>query len=214
MSNHIIDIAMQNEYENDPIIIAPTKFVYTKLKRAQSLVGVSAGRPEDDFYPTPEIATRALLDHEKVWTGEIWEPACGDGAICKVLEQEFPHKVIRATDLVYRNYGEIASHDFLTSPRTTDNIITNPPFSLAEQFARKACDVSSRKVALLCKLAFLEGAARKKMFHALPLKKVLVFSKRLSMYRNGVKMKNSGMIPFAWFIFDHSSIDNPVIDWI
>lgn len=38
-----------------------------------------------DFYPTPTWATVALLDKEK-FDGEITEPACGDGAISKVFE--------------------------------------------------------------------------------------------------------------------------------
>lgn len=55
------------------------------LKRAQSLVGTSAGRPTNDYYPTPPEATQALLGVES-FDGDIWEPACGDGAICRVLE--------------------------------------------------------------------------------------------------------------------------------
>jgi len=37
-----------------------------------------------EFYPTPPEATRALLSVES-FEGDIWEPACGDGAISKVL---------------------------------------------------------------------------------------------------------------------------------
>lgn len=50
-----------------------------RRRRAQSLVGTSAGRPDDDFYRTPPEATHALLDRER-FDGIIWEPACGDGA--------------------------------------------------------------------------------------------------------------------------------------
>jgi hypothetical protein len=39
-----------------------------------------------DFFRTPEWATHALIDNE-TFVGEIWEPACGDGAIARVLEQ-------------------------------------------------------------------------------------------------------------------------------
>ena len=37
-----------------------------------------------DFYPTPPWATRALLAHE-TFIGNVWEPACGDGAMSRVL---------------------------------------------------------------------------------------------------------------------------------
>ena len=38
----------------------------------------------DDCYETPEVATEALLRAEKLPT-TIWEPACGPGAIVRVL---------------------------------------------------------------------------------------------------------------------------------
>ena len=183
-----------------------------KLKRAQSLVGVSAGRPEDDFYPTPPEATEALLAVEDM-RGMTLEPACGDGAICKVLEK---HRIpFDATDMVDRGYGK-GGLDFLTTnyDRTYENVITNPPFSLAQEFLERALTLSSRKVALLCKLQFLEGGKRKAMFEKTPLKSVHVFSKRLSMTRGGVKMKNSGMIAFAWFVWDHAYYGKPTIDWL
>lgn len=181
-----------------------------RLKRAQSLVGTSEGRPEHDFYPTPREATLALLEVEE-FEGDIWEPACGDGAISKVLE-EFGHTV-KSTDLVDRGYGE-GGHDFLFSGDGATNVITNPPFTLGEDFVWKALDVTTGKVAILGKLQFLEGAKRKKMFESTPLKAVYVFSKRLSMYRNGEKMKNSGMIAFAWFVWEHGYEGKPVVQWL
>ena len=39
-----------------------------------------------DFYPTPAWATYALIDNER-FVGDIWEPACGDGAMSAVLAQ-------------------------------------------------------------------------------------------------------------------------------
>lgn len=181
-----------------------------RLKRAQSLVGTSDGRVEHDFYPTPPEATEALLRVEN-FKGTIWEPACGDGAICKVLENH-GHKVM-ATDLIDRGWGD-APHDFLTSTLTADNIITNPPFKLAEAFLRNALDQSSGKVALLCKLQWLEGGKRKAMFEACPLARVHVFSKRLTMTRGGETMANGGMIAFAWYVFEHGYAGDPILRWL
>ena len=53
----------------------------------------------DDFYATPPEAVRALLSVEN-FSGTLWEPACGDGAIVNVL-REAGHTVY-ATDLVDR----------------------------------------------------------------------------------------------------------------
>ena len=38
-----------------------------------------------DFYPTPPWATLALIDNER-FEGRIWEPACGDGTMARVLQ--------------------------------------------------------------------------------------------------------------------------------
>ncbi len=181
-----------------------------KLKRAQSLVGTSAGRPENDFYPTPPEATLALLERE-TFTGNIWEPACGDGAISKILEAAGYE--VRSTDLIDRGYGE-GGHDFLFSGDSADNIITNPPFTLGEEFIWKSLASTTGKVVMLTKLQFLEGAKRKKMFESTPLKTVYVFSKRLTMTRNGEKMKNSGMIAFAWLVWEHGYEGAPSVQWI
>lgn len=183
----------------------------SKKRRAQSLVGTSEGRPEGDFYPTPPEATRALLDRE-TFPGLTWEPACGDGAICRVLEERgLPYL---ATDLIDRGFGE-GGHDFFNSVHRANNIITNPPYSLAEKFVRLSLDRTDGKVAMLCKLAFLEGARRRPLFETTPLKNVYVFSKRLSMYRNGEKgAYASGMIAFAWFVWEHGYSGQPVLGWI
>lgn len=186
------------------------KPVDAKLKRAQSLVGTSDGRPKDDFYPTPPEATEALLRVEK-FEGEIWENACGDGSISKILKAHGYR--VKSTDLIDRGYGE-APHDFLTSPSHSENIITNPPFKLAEQFIQLSLQKTTKKVAMLCKLQFLEGAKRKLMFESTPLKKVWVFSKRLTMTRNGEKMDNSGMICFAWYVFSHGYVGEPTLGWL
>ena len=78
-----------------------------------------------EFYPTPPEATRALLSVEQ-FDGSIWEPACGDGAISKVLT-EAGYQVV-STDLIDRGYGE-GGHDFLKSTTPlAKNIITNPPY--------------------------------------------------------------------------------------
>src|SRR5215472_18606376 len=56
-------------------------------------------RARDDFYPTPPEGTWALLSAIR-FAGTIWEPACGDGSISRVLEAA-GHKVT-STDLVDR----------------------------------------------------------------------------------------------------------------
>lgn len=170
-------------------------------------------RERDDFYPTPPEATRALLAVER-FDGSIWEPACGDGAISKVLA-ESGHVVV-SSDLVDRGFGQTGT-DFLMEWRPrTHNIITNPPFKLALPFARHALRLTTGKVALLCRLAWLEGQERREFFENSPLARVWVFSKRLTMLRGGWDGGKGGgsMTAFAWFVWDHAHDGKPTLGWI
>lgn len=170
-------------------------------------------RERDDFYPTPPVSTEALLRVEK-FCGDIWEPACGDGAISKILIAH-GYNVI-SSDLIDRGYGD--SHiDFLLDYKTeVDNIITNPPFKLAREFVEHALARSRRKVAMLCRLAWLEGKARKELFLRTPLARVWVHSERVHILRNGDQMLagGGGMIAFAWFVWDHEHKGPPTLGWL
>lgn len=181
-------------------------------QRAQSIVGTSPGRPDKDFYPTPPEATKALLRME-TFGGTIWEPACGDGAISKILEVR--GYTVKSSDLVNRGYGE-SPVDFLSCQKLekVQSIITNPPYCLAEQFVKTALSVTTDKVAMLLKLVFLEGISRKPLFETTPLARVWVFSRRLSMSRKGEPLSNGGMLAFAWFVWEHGWKDSPRLGWI
>ena len=184
-----------------------------KAKRAQSIVGTNndGGRPENDFYPTPPEGTEALLRVER-FDHDIWEPACGDGAMSRVISQWHGYKVI-GTDIEPRSFG--LPLDLLKSTQLmAPNIITNPPFRIAQEFAEHALDLGCDKLALLCKLCFLEGKSRAAWLEQSPLKNVYVFKSRLTLYRDGVKMKNGGMIAFAWFVWERGYTGWPVIGWI
>ena len=111
--------------------------------------------------------------------------------------------------------------DFLTEnyPEKFNNVITNPPFSLAKEFAEKALEVSTGKVILFAKIQFLEGQQRKDFFAAHPPKAVYVFSKRVNPLRNGLEVDENGKpwsstMCFAWFVWEHGYTGEPCIRWI
>lgn len=118
-----------------------------------SLAGMSPtrSRVENDYYATPFEATEAILSREELY-GSILEPAAGEGHISKVLREHYPNSQIISTDLVQRDdrfgCGIVGGVDFLTEnyPEKFNNVITNPPFSLAKEFAEKALEVSTGKV--------------------------------------------------------------------
>ena len=152
-----------------------------------------------EFYPTPEWATFALLDNEP-FKGDIWECACGDGAMSRVME-DVGFSVI-SSDLYDHGYGEVG-HDFLTTERRAPNIVTNPPYYDAEHFVSTGLRQAETKFALLLRLAFLEGANRTRtIFRVSPPSRVWVFSERITFYPKGVKPKGSGTTAYAWFVWD------------
>lgn len=163
-----------------------------------------------DFFPTPAWATFALIDNER-FEGEIWEPACGDGSMARVLERT--GCPIIATDLYDRGYGE-PGHDFLKPSRTTDNIVTNPPYNSAEGFVQSGVTHARRKFALLLRLAFLEGANRQRtIFARCPPSRVWVFSERITFYPAGAVQKGTGTTAYAWFVWDKSTPRRTELKW-
>jgi hypothetical protein len=155
-----------------------------------------------DFFPTPAWATFALIDNEK-FSGEIWECACGDGSMSRVLEQT--GQPVRSSDLYDHGYGEVGV-DFLHARRTADNIVTNPPYNCAEGFVASGVRLARRKFALLLRLAFLEGANRANtIFLRTPPARVWVFSERITFYPSGVEPKGSGTTAYAWFVWDREA---------
>ncbi len=155
-----------------------------------------------DFFPTPAWATHALIDNED-FCGDIWEPACGDGAMSEVLETT-GNKIV-SSDLYDRGYGE-GGHDFLNSWRNAKNIVTNPPYNAAEGFVREGLDRAERKFALLLRLAFLEGANRQRtIFTDAPPSRVWVFSERITFYPAGAVKKGTGTTAYAWFVWDQDA---------
>lgn len=154
-----------------------------------------------DYYQTPIVATEALLSVVD-FRGWILEPCCGAGAISRVLEKH--NYTVKSSDI--RNddsvYGRKGVNMFNISKKVS-NVVSNPPYCIAQEVIEHSLTLAKRKVAMLLKLTFLESEKRKSFFEKFPFSKVLVFRKRITMFPEGTdKPKNSGTITFAWFIWD------------
>lgn len=170
-------------------------------------------REKDDYYPSPPESVEALLKVEK-FQGAIWEPACGCGSISRTLIAN-GHEVV-STDLVNRGYGQYPIDFLMEYKPLAPNIITNPPFKMAMDFVEKSLQLTTGKVCMLLRLAFLEGIERKKMFESTPLARVHVFSWRVKIQRGRMATKDdaSGMIAMAWFVWEHGYEGAPTITWL
>ena len=125
-------------------------------------------------------------------------------------------------DIVDRGYPNTCVANFLrTKPHPTKyiprDIITNPPYKYAKEFAEKALKLSmdSTKIAMFLKLTFLEGKARRELFDKAPPKYVYVFSGRVTCSKNGDFSKaESRAVAYAWFVWEKGFKGEPKIRWI
>lgn len=127
--------------------------------------GKAEKRRELDFYPTPPDVTHALMRFLALPLTLLREPACGDGAMSKVLES-YGHSVI-STDLRQTGYGQ-GGVDFITAaPRGAGGIITNPPFSASQLFIERAVE-QAPLVAMLLKSQYWHAKKRIELFNSRP----------------------------------------------
>jgi hypothetical protein len=160
-------------------------------------------------HPTPAWVTEALLAREH-FGGSVWEPACGSGAMSEILRQAGYE--VRSSDLIDRGYGDV--ENFLQSDHMAESIVTNPPFNFAEEFVKKALTQTKYKVAFFLPLTFLEGERRHTLLAESPLRTVHVFSRRVSLYREGVENRGNGRAAYAWYVWEHGYGGPPTLGWI
>jgi len=157
-----------------------------------------------DFYPTPKSLTWELLN-----TGalnncrKILEPACGNYAITnELIKAGFD---IVSKDLIYNN-------DFLKDNYSYDSydaIVTNPPFSLFDNFVLKSKQVSS-KVVMISKTNFFAAYQRNLNGIWANLENAFIFNRQVdyrSEFRNDGKFKCGSNLCTSWFVWNR----NP--DW-
>ena len=172
-------------------------------------------RETNDWYATDPIAGELLLKLETI-NQNIWEPACGSGELAKVFEAA-GYKVI-SSDLIDRGFGR-SGVDFLKCNKTFDgDIITNPPYSLAQEFIEKAIEVvnDGNKVIMFLKVQFLEGKSRKKLFEKYPPKTVWISSSRILCAKNAdfeKGRKQGSAVAYAWYVWEKGYTGDTVVKW-
>ena len=168
-------------------------------------------RKKSDFYETPYTLTRKFLDVEYFnKNSTVCEPACGGGAISKVLNEYWEDDKITAYD---------KETNFLWDFDEYNYIITNPPFSLAFEFIQKAKQLAKSKFALLLPLSYLHGKKRYDEIYSdrsYGLEKVYVFT-RYPMLGEALREDgkyNTGMMVYAWYVWINGYSGLPTIDWL
>ena len=171
-------------------------------------------RKPADYYPSPVDGTESLMPvvQEIVPAGgHIWEPACGDGRMSRVLEHHGYE--VTSTDLrEHSGYGE-GGLDFLNDDPMkkwgldlgdVDMIVTNPPFALAEQFIRKALTITPN-VAMLLKATYWNTKGRIGLFDECRPKLVLPLTWRLAFLEK--ERGSSPLMDCVWVVWHDGDED-------
>jgi hypothetical protein len=170
-------------------------------------------REKSDHYVEPAWCSARLFQVEK-FEGSIVDPACGWGTI--IVEARKAGYNAAGFDLVNRGWDSSKTpFDFLHSTTMFDNIVTNPPFDIAEQFITHAVKHARHKVAAIFPIRRLPAAS---WLQALPLARVLMLTPRPSM-PSGTFIAAGGKVgggtqDFCWLIFDHNHHGEPTIGWL
>ena len=196
-----------------------TRAIVTETARAFRMgPRLHPNRAAYEFYPTPPEATRALLSAER-FDGSIWEPACGEGHIAKVLTAA-GHAVI-STDLVAYGFGE-PKRDFLAERLPlAKHIITSPPYGkgLADAFAKHAIKLTSQtggNVAMLMNLSGLCHPMRHDFYVSQP-PAVIYALDECTCWPYGDPLRATTSIAkqrYCWIIWKHGHTCPTVFRWL
>ena len=198
-------------YETASSVIKYITMQNKKKGKNFSANNATGKRKKSDFYETPYSLTRKFLDVEPFDKSlTVCEPACGGGAISTILKERWENNLVSAYDI---------ETDFLLETSNYNYVVTNPPFSLAHEFILKAKSVAKNKFAFLLPLSYLHGKKRFDQIYSdkkYPLKKVYVFT-RYPMLGEELREDGkytTGMMVYAWFVWEKNYSGEPTISWI
>lgn len=189
-------------------------------------VNKDSKREENDFYATDPAAIRLALPvlKEVGLSRLVWECSCGKGHLSEPLKEA--GYFVRSSDIVDRGYGE--AFDFLEQNELWNgDILTNPPFKLAEEFIKHSMNIlqDGHKAFFLLKIQFIQSVERKALFEEYPPKYILVNSKRIFCAMDGEfekyakwsedkQMWTGGTQCFVWFVFEKGWTGPTTVKWI
>lgn len=153
---------------------------------------------EFDFYPTPLWC----LENLKVDWGSFvtaHEPCKGSGQLLDYLEEQ-------GLDCSYSELRE--GKDFFDWNGNVDLILTNPPFTLAQEFIEYSI-AHADTVIMLLRINYLGSKARHDWWKANKPTALHVLSKRPSF--TGVNTDSS---EYAWYIWDKTEKTEKGIFWV
>lgn len=173
-------------------------------------------REANDHYVEPEWVSRRLFDDEP-FEGAVWDPACGFGRICESARLA-GHPIVYSDicDRGYDPHNLKVICDFLeTWGKRAQNIVTNPPFDIADKFALHALKLALHKVAIVFPTARLNAAH---WIRGTPLRRVWMLTPRPSMPPGHViargEKPGGGKMDYCWLVWEQGYTGEPEMGWL
>jgi hypothetical protein len=180
-------------------------------------------REAQEHYVEPFWCSERLFAEEK-FDGGVLDPCCGFGRIVESARKAGLHAV--GSDLIERAPGFMYALDFLDSdyPREIlmprfggdcPNVVCNPPFKVAEQFALRAIAYAPGKVAMIFPTARLNAAH---WLRETPLARVWLMTPRPSMPPGHTitagEKPGGGKMDFCWLIWSTAHTGSAELRWL
>jgi len=137
----------------------------------------------DEIY-TPQIAIECLLPYLKEKT-IIWDSAFGSGKLASYFEEK--GFIVVGNDSV----------DFLNEEVDCSYIITNPPYSMKDEFLKRAYELN-KPFAFLMPLTALEGKKRGELYRKYGIQ-LIIPNKRINFIMPN--KQGSSWFQTAWFCY-------------
>ena len=170
-----------------------------------------AVRSKNDFYETPQDCILNFLKHHPIDPNAvILDPCVGTGAFPKALRMAGYTNQIDTIEIDsnFKAVPEASNHhceDFLQlePPYKYDVIFSNPPYSLTEEFIKKAFTLVNKEkfeIIYLLRLNFLESKKRHDFWQDYMVNDLYVLSNRPSFTGNGTDCTS-----YAFYVFSNSA---------
>lgn len=147
-----------------------------------------------------------MLNIHKI-IGDVLEPCAGNGNIVKTVKDKYSNINITSIEIRpeekinLQQYGKVYIEDYLTweQDKYYNTIITNPPFSIAQQILEKSFEISdsNTQIIMLLRLAFLESKKRNSFWQKHPVDCIYVLSDRPSFTGKGTDAS-----AYGWFVWN------------
>ncbi len=183
-----------------------------------------------EAFETPEWAIEAILDVE-IMSGLVWDPCLGKWAMAEAAMRR-GYRVIASDIHTWQrpSNGVPIVHDFLNDDPANlhkggDYYIThdgmtvfmNPPFSLAEEFVRKAHEIGARKIICFQRFSWWESAGRRDFWKEFPPNRIYVCGNRATCWRFDIpedERKSGTTTAHGWFVWERGHPPGPVVGHI